>query len=450
MTAAPAMPYNDATRDRAARIVVELAERLADPDTVAAAATAPDNADYFPGMPRPRPPWSGLPLSEGHAAVSLLHSELSAVDVAYRRAAHAHVIAAARYLSDVDGGSLFGGAPALAFAARVAQRHPHDYQSLLDRLDERVEDRLRALLAGEAERLRAGRAGVRMRDYDTIAGAAGLGRYLLLRQPRHRELLTSTLAYLVQLTRPVTAHGHRVPGWWADEAPGLGTGSRFVRGHFNLGLGHGISGPLALLALARQAGIHVPGQDEAIAGIVEHLLPFRFGPGLWRGVLSFDEFVTGSRDPMPDDRMVAWCYGTLGVVRSLYLAGTALDRRDWQHVAVETLRDALTRQPRDLTDCSLCHGWAGLLHITWRMAHDSGDELLTAQLPSISAPILDAYDPALPFGFRYERPGLPPDRRLAPHRAGFLEGAAGIALALHTYATNQEPARSWDAALLIT
>lgn len=38
---------------------------------------------------------------------------------------------------------------------------------------------------------------------------------------------------------------------------------------------------------------------------------------------------------------------------------------------------------------------------------------------------------------------------VAPDRAGFLEGAAGIALALHGYA-NDEPAKTgWDTALLL-
>lgn len=450
-TTAGAVHDIDTTRVRAANIVSEVAARLADPQWVAETASLADNVDYVPELMRkPASPWSGLPLTEGHVGVSLLFSELSAADPRYRTATHAHLRTAAGYLSGPDGECLFGGTPAMAFAARVAQHHPNDYRALLDRLDERVTVRMRSLLDTESDRLDAGKAGVPTATYDAISGVSGIGRYLLLSQPEHSELLADTLRYLVRLTEPVRAYGHKVPGWWSDEPPGLATGSRYDRGHFNLGLAHGICGPLALLSLAKQAGIEVDGQDEAIARIVDHLLPQQFSPGRWRGALAFDEFLTGSGDPEPDDTMIAWCYGTLGVARTLQLAGAALGRTDWRQVAVRTLHDVLDRRHLSFGDYSLCHGWAGLLHIAWRMARDGADHELAARLPEIAEPILAGYNPSHPFGFYYERPNLPADRRLAAHRAGFLEGAAGIALALHVYATDRDPHRPWESALLIT
>jgi class I lanthipeptide synthase len=431
----------DTTRERAGQIVAELAERLADPDRVAAAATTPDNLDYFPGMPAPQPPWTGLSLSEGHAGVALLYAELAHATPRHRATTHTHLATAARDLSTYHARNLVAGAPSLAFAACIGQHDPNDYLKLLDRLDRYVTTPLRALLAQEEERMDA---------YDTLHGASGLGRYLLLRQPRHRELLADTLSYLVRLTRPVEAHGHTVPGWWVPIQPALDADPRFARGHFNLGLAHGICGPLALLALSWQADVHVPGQEEAIVRIANHLLAFQLDGGLWPGVIGFDEYIVDSPAPTADDKMVAWCYGTGGVVRALYLAGRALGRHDWQQTAVRALGNALTCQPLEITDCSLCHGWAGLLQTTWRTAHDSADERLTKQLPELARPILAAYAADLPFGFYYERPNLRPGRRLAPHRAGFLEGAAGIALALHTYATDREPSRNWDAALFLS
>ncbi|MFJ9855388.1 hypothetical protein [Streptomyces sp. NPDC101150] len=82
---------------------------------------------------------------------------------------------------------------------------------------------------------------------------------------------------------------------------------------------------------------------------------------------------------------------------------------------------------------------------------------LREPLPGLAAPVLDAHDPALRCGFRYRRPGYQEGHRdgrstgraLAPHRAGFLGGAAGVALALHTYATGRAPEARWDAALLL-
>ncbi|KOG88243.1 hypothetical protein ADK38_20860 [Streptomyces varsoviensis] len=67
-------------------------------------------------------------------------------------------------------------------------------------------------------------------------------------------------------------------------------------------------------------------------------------------------------------------------------------------------------------------------------------------MPHLAERVLAAYNPALPLGYRYADtpPGL-----WAPHRAGFLEGTAGIALSLHTYASGGAPRTPWDAALLL-
>jgi class I lanthipeptide synthase len=58
---------------------------------------------------------------------------------------------------------------------------------------------------------------------------------------------------------------------------------------------------------------------------------------------------------------------------------------------------------------------------------------------------LAAFEPGTPFGFTSSHP-----RTARPlDRPGFLDGSAGIALALHAYATGQRPRTGWDAALLL-
>jgi hypothetical protein len=133
------------------------------------------------------------------------------------------------------------------------------------------------------------------------------------------------------------------------------------------------------------------------------------------------------------------------VAWALYAAGAALSRPDWRLAAIDSLAADLADIHRPV-ESSLCHGWAGVLMITWRIARASGDQRLAKQVPHLVGPILGGYDPALPFGYRYRAPGL----RVAGDRAGLLEGAAGIALALHAYATDTEPVTGWDAALLLS
>ncbi|MFE7121496.1 lanthionine synthetase C family protein [Streptomyces sp. NPDC057654] len=437
-------PAEKATADRAAAVVAELAGRLADPEAVVAIATAEGNLDRPPGR-SPLHPWGGVTLAEGHPGVALLFAELAQDDPRHRTHAHAHLAVAARSLSAGQGAGLYTGAPALALAACAARRGPADYATMLDRLDGQVDARVRQLLKAEDERLAARRAGVSMDVYDLILGLAGIGRYLLLREDRHRAALTDTLTYLVRLTDPVRHLEHTVPGWWVPDAPGLGQESHFPRGHFNLGLAHGICGPLALLALAEEAGVSVPGQQEAATRIVEWLLTRQASDLSWPAVVNWDDEIAGVR-PDPAHGRTAWCYGTPGVAHAVYLAGRAWNREDWRLTATDALAASL-HGPQAVVDCGLCHGWSGLLQITCRMARDSRDKRLLAHLPRLAEQILDAHAPELPLGYRYADtpPGL-----WAPHRAGFLEGTAGIALSLHTYASGGTPRTPWDAALLLS
>jgi hypothetical protein len=441
---------------------------------------------------------------------------LTAEDDRYRRTGHGYLARAAGGLA-TDRPGLYAGPAGTAFAALLAARRPTDYAGLLSQLDGYVHAEADRLVAAERERIAAGRAGARLGAVDTISGLSGLGGYLLRRG--HRVALAAVIDCLVGLRRPVALDGAIVPGWWAAGPPSVGGPAGgdqgYQRGHLNLGLAHGIAGPLALLALAWRAGLRRPDQDHAIAVFAGWLIEARAGAGpepYWPSQLSLAELtklteltepaeqtkpveltkptepteqtkptepaeqteLTGTggsggsggsaTSPVPD--RVAWCYGTPGVARALQLAAAALDRPDWAGTAAGTLLTAADRAERTgwLTDSSLCHGWAGLLHICRLVGRDVGDPRLLAVADRIAGRLLDSYQPDSPFGFRYQAPQVgpagdqhhgagrarqQPQVALAPDRPGFLEGAAGIALALHGYARDAPPQTSWDTALLL-
>ncbi|OYP13233.1 hypothetical protein CFC35_00915 [Streptomyces sp. FBKL.4005] len=92
----------------------------------------------------------------------------------------------------------------------------------------------------------------------------------------------------------------------------------------------------------------------------------------------------------------------------------------------------------------MCHGWAGTLHTVQCMAADSGDAELRSGAERLAGRVLGGFDPAHPFGYQ--------DKSISPFvadRPGFLQGAAGVALALHTFATGRSPATGWDTALML-
>lgn len=390
-------------RAEAAHVVDVVAERLADPGTVAGVA-AGNTIELDTGR---RTVWAPASLTDGHPAVALLFAELAADDVRFRAPAHAHLAAA----GVGKGRGLFDGPAALAFAGHAAGCVHGGYARLLATLDPAVAADARA----RRDRLAHGEPVANWATYDVTGGATGIARYLLLRSgPGLSEALDT-------LTTIATGPESR---WFTD-------------GHLNLGLAHGVAGPLALLAIAAEAG--TPGLDKAAACLVELLCRWRHddeaGPFWPRRAVDIEAPATRERD--------AWCHGAAGIGRALHLAGRSFDRPKWTDLAHAALRSAL--RPRGPYDSALCHGRAGLLQITLRMAMDTNDPHYVTAADALAAQLLADFDETAPFGYRFPHPRS--DRPL--DRPGFLDGAAGVALALHTYATNRPPRTPWDAALLL-
>ncbi|MFE0821468.1 lanthionine synthetase LanC family protein [Streptomyces sp. NPDC058847] len=142
----------------------------------------------------------------------------------------------------------------------------------------------------------------------------------------------------------------------------------------------------------------------------------------------------------------AWCYGAPGVSRALQLAGRALGRADFSDLARASV-DRLLVLPRSawgIDDHALCHGWAGALHLLGRLDEAWQDPRLAELRDAIAAELVSAFDPALPFGLRFTMTKVP----FGSDVSGYLDGAAGVALALDSYATAGTPA-DWDMPLML-
>ncbi|MFC0105949.1 lanthionine synthetase C family protein [Kibdelosporangium aridum] len=430
-------------------IVTELADRLADPARVAATTDAPGNALRTDNGDLTL--WTPVGLSDGHPALALLYAELSASDPGLREHTHAHLRAAIASTAPRPGGGLFGGLAAVAFAAHAAATESGGYQAMLTQFDQAISRECQALAARDRAKIADGQAIGGWSGYDVPVGITGVGRHLLARYQLTGNqavlaALEDVLATLVDiaLADDIDVRGRRMPAWWNHhDTAGIPADGG---GHLNFGMAHGVGGPLALLALAWQAGVAVSRHDEAMLRILSLMRKWQLddesGP-FWPYSVTLD-------GPSPPGRYrEVWCYGAAGIGRALFLAGIALDDASWRETAHDALRGAFTialTGHNRIRDSGLCHGWAGLLQIASRMAFDTGDRYYTETADELAVRLEKAYTPEAPFGFRYDYPGSvrPLDR------PGFLEGAAGIALALHCHATGRPPVTGWDAPLLIS
>ncbi|CRK57672.1 Lanthionine biosynthesis cyclase LanC [Alloactinosynnema sp. L-07] len=394
-----------------------IADRLADPTLV-----------YRAGMGRHRP----QSLAGGAAGIALLHIERARCGHGDPAVAHRWLSAAARDgLSVGHNAGLYFGAPTLAFITNAAADQPGKYARALGELDTNVTALTRSRVHAAHARIDRGERPL-LAEFDLIRGLAGLGSHHLHRHPDH-EITRTVLDYLVRLTTP-PGRSDELPGWWTDVSPNGVSSPDFPGGHANTGMSHGITAVLALLSLALRHGVVVDGHTEAIGRINAWLDAWRQhddAGSWWPGYLTHAQARAGQVD-RPNRQRPSWCYGTPGVARAQQLAGLATGdlprQRDAATAMLGCLRD--TAQLDRLTDSGLCHGVAGVLQTAWRMAADHTDPDLAAELPALTDRLLAHVD-------------------TAPDDPEFLDGQAGIALALHTAGTATAPVTTWDACLLL-
>ncbi|MGH3834412.1 MAG: lanthionine synthetase C family protein [Pseudonocardiaceae bacterium] len=400
-----------------------LAERLADPPAVRAAGGGE-------GGGRRR----GQSLAGGAAGIALLHIERARCGHGGWPTAHAWLSAAARdELSAGPNAGLYFGAPTLAFLTHTAADRPGKLTRALATLDASTAAVTRRRLDEAHARIDRGDRPA-LAEFDLIRGLAGLGAYHLQHNPHH-DITAAVLFYLVRLTEPLAGRTDRLPGWWTDLAPTGRPSPDYPAGHGNSGMSHGIAGPLALLSLALRRGVVVKGHADAIGRICTWLDAWqqehRCGPW-WPGIITLENVHKGHVQQSSRQRP-SWCYGTPGLARAQQLAGLATGDTVRQRTAQTAMLGCL-RDPEQLArivDSGLCHGMAGLLQTAWRMAADTHTPDIAAELPRLAARLLTQH-------------------RCAPEDTEFLDGHAGVALALHTAGTGTAPLAHWDACLLLT
>ena len=326
---------------------------------------------------------------------------------------------------------LISGLAGLAFAADLVGRQAN--AQLLSTLDGLIRRRTEPIL----RRADGTRTGVAEHDVDVVSGLAGIGAYFLTRADR------AALGPILERLAALLGRGGAVPAWYSPvELLPEDDRADFPLGRMNCGLAHGVPGPLALLALATTVGADAVGLLDAIeqasSWLVDRAVEDEWG-------INWPAFVrVGADRPEPPAR-AAWCYGAPGVARALWLAGAALEDTCLRDVGVAALEAVHRRPPeaRHIDAPTFCHGRAGLLQITLRMANATGSPTLRAAGEELAHELAREFRPDWILGYRDLDPAARP-----VDQAGLLHGAAGIALVLLAAATHVPP--RWDRLFLLS
>jgi lantibiotic modifying enzyme len=252
-------------------------------------------------------------------------------------------------------------------------------------------------------------------EADLIYGLVGIGVYALERWPAAfaLECIPLIIEHLAQANKP------------------------------DLGLAHGMAGVIAFLAaVSRLDGNWRQRIAPIIAGHVEALVRHRLPANEVN--CAFPSLAGGGPDRL------AWCLGDTSIAVAFLAAGTAFGRADWRDMATQ-LALAAAERPSDLSgavDGGLCHGAAGLGHLFNRLFQVTGEERLAVAAREWFRRAL--HMPAQPNGIAGFSAWKMTDAGGWHWAAdcGFLEGAAGIGLALRAAVGVDEPA--WDRVLLLS
>jgi len=428
-----------------------LIRRLADPELVAAAVAKSEQTARYPFS------WGGAALAAGPVGTALAFRYAARVlpDQAAGWASRSHeqlieAVHSTHELPLTERG-LAAGIAGLALALADCAGDDPRYETARRALDRKL-----AVQVIEAPTWRR-HTGVADSDYDIVRGAAGVLAYLAaVAQPDAlvRQAVDVLVDDLIWLCGP--APQPRRQPWFIppDRYPtGSGYEQDFPHGYINLGLAHGIPGPLAALCFAASRHVTASSGDqqrrlhETIRHLADYLVAVSFDDSWGRnwsmGVPLTDTGAQGRTQATPTRS--AWCYGAPGVACALLAAAQILADGSLRELAIDTFDGALRRLAAHggLSSATLCHGAAGALAICVRFARDTGSAAARRALPVLTEQLLAHCDPDLLLGVQdLEQPGVLLDS------PGLLSGSAGVALALWS-ASTPIPAR-WERALLIS
>ncbi len=418
-----------------------VAERVREPEHVLAVAENAVRQSSITLLPHPASTVFGV----GGIALPCTYFAQCFPDQGWDKIAH-HYLEPQKQPHPLNGPGLYSMTSGMALIVSLLSENGKRYRKTLDNLHTLLCDQV-AQLPTRPD----GSNGVAEREYDLVSGVTGVLAYLLtLIEPGEQERAAAErlLTYLIDLAGIDQASGRH--HWYVAQQFIVMPDRKkdFPEGYYNCGLAHGIPGPLAVLALAWQAGYRTAGLYEAISTLsnwlLQHSVVDNWGIN-WPDVVPIPQSHTREEWKMVPATRAAWCYGAPGIARALWFAGLTLEDTSLCQTALEAM-EAVLRRPiavRGIDSPILCHGIAGLLAICLRFYHDTRRESIGAHIPLLVSQILSHFNPEYPLGFRDLETAT-----VSVDWTNWLTGSPGTALALLAAALPVEP--QWDRIMLLS
>ncbi|MEE4257549.1 MAG: lanthionine synthetase C family protein [Bacteroidales bacterium] len=275
--------------------------------------------------------------------------------------------------------------------------------------------------------------------YDYLHGALGIALYFL-RQP-HNEKYRQYLAELVSELEKIADNDKENTIKWVSPA---NESSRKIV--YNLGLSHGMSSIVLVLAKIYEAGIANEKCSSLIVRSLEYILKQKLPTAEYNSY--YPSLALESMDSFSSSRL-AWCYGDLGPGLAFLNGGKVLDLSSYslhgQDVLLATCRRK-DQHENKVFDAGICHGSSGLA-LMYNILYQQ------TKLTSFRDAALYWLDVTLNKAFHGDgiagyKSWYHPEYGGWKCSAGLLDGAAGIGLSLLSFVQEDEP--TWSRSLLLS
>ncbi|MEW9698036.1 lanthionine synthetase C family protein [Paenibacillus sp. SI8] len=434
-------------------VIMNIAERYKDPEHVRTLMLQ-EHQEELDG--KHISSWEDLNLAMGFSGICLLLGQMDRLypEGGWDYVGHRYLQLIQKTLEEkgVYSMSVWSGLSGILVAIRSLSRNGTRYQTMTDTLTNLMADSLQVTF----DQMR-GRwlDDLQMSQYDVMEGLAGIGRAVLLfpDNARMKSVWQEIAEFFHQMSGTIDLNGQKVPAWYVSSKNQFLSHEKVIypNGNFNVGMSHGITGPLSFLSLSKLHGMEYPSMEEDIRRLADWVCEWKSTDSyglIWPKRLPYEVWASGSLDANSvGENQESWCYGTPGVARSLWLAGKAVQNDTYAQVAVDGYL-GISNRPREkwgLYSGTFCHGLSGLLHTVQRMYSDTGVDEFGNLRDRLVDEVLKLYEPDSMFGY-YDYDQSKGYLRKT-NQAGLLNGAAGTALVLASLLGNEEP--DWDAVFLI-
>lgn len=351
---------------------------------------------------------------------------------------HKYVMKLAPYLQNHQyNNSLFGGLSGIAFSMDIASQNGRNYQNILNNIDDaivnEIENKLDQILQEPLNPL----------NYDTISGLAGIGRYLLNRidvSGTNVRTLKRILTYFKEIQ--YSQNSWVVP----QESQFLESDKNyFTQGNINLGLAHGLLGPMSLFALCMIKGITIENHQHILKDMYKFIMDKKFCSN-YRWLQRYD--LISERNHFNFIRN-GWCYGNTGVMTTMFLIGQALQDEEIIQMSKKVMLQVINDKEENLISPTICHGLSSqILMLTIMNLHFELDEV-SDYITELTNKLISHYkeDHLVNFiDINENKQG-----EFKSGKVGLLEGEIGVYLSLITLQNiNILNGKNWTNAFLIS